>query len=83
MSKMRLTDKEDKPTGMQSTETGTEESTEKSTEKSAGKPTKSTKSTKILLKPPFESASVKSTGWSPKRTSKDDYRVPMTVGCNI
>jgi len=61
---------------MQSTETRTEKPTEKSTGKS-------TKSTKILLKPPFESASKKSTGWSPKRTSKDDYRVPMTVGCKI
>ena len=28
-------------------------------------------STKILLKPPIESAMTKSTGWSPKRTSKD------------
>jgi hypothetical protein len=36
---------------------------------------KSNKLTKILLKPPNKSATMKSTGWSPKRTSKDDYLV--------
>jgi len=41
----------------------------------------SRESTKILLKPPFESASVKSTRWPRKLTSKDDYQVPMTAGC--
>jgi len=54
-----------KPTGRQSTQTRTEKSTEKSTGKSA-------KSTKILLKPPIESATMKSTRWSPKRTSNDE-----------
>jgi len=64
---------------MQSTETRTEKSTEKSTKKS----------TKILLKPPIESGTMKSTGWSPKRSSKDDYlakqrlRVNATTGCKI
>jgi len=56
-----------KPTGMKSTQTRTEKSTKKST--------------KVLLKPPMENVSMKSTRWSPKRTSKDDYRVPMTTGC--
>jgi len=61
-----------KPTKRQSTETRTKKSTEMSTEKSTGK---FVKSTKILLKPPIESATMKSTGWSPKRTSNDDYLV--------
>ena len=75
-----------KPTRKQSTETHTEKSTEKFTEKSTGK---STKSTMILLKPPFESATMMSTGWSPKRTSEDDYlakqrlRVNATTSCKI
>jgi len=56
--------KSQKPTGRQSTQTRTEKSTEKSSGKSA-------KSTKTLLKPPNESATMKSTSWSPKRTSKD------------
>jgi len=43
---------------------------------------KSTKSIKILLKPPLESATMKSTGWSPKRTSKDDYLVNQHLGVN-
>ena len=53
----------------------------------------STKSTKILLKPPTERATMKSTGWSPKRTSNDDWpsqavstsqcHLPMTTGCKI
>ena len=59
-----------KPTGRQSTHTRTEKSTEKSTGKSA-------KSTKILLKPPIESATMKSTRWSPKRTS-NDQSMPST-----
>ena len=51
------------------------------------RPAKSTESTKILLKPPIESATMKSTEWTPKRTSKDDYlvkqhlRVNATPGC--
>jgi hypothetical protein len=63
-----------KPIGRQSTETRTE---------------KSTKSTKILLKLPIKSATMKSTGWSPKRTSNHDYlvkqhlRVNATTGCRI
>jgi len=61
---------------MQSTGTRTKKPTEKSTGKS-------TKSTNNILKPACESASKKSTGWSPTRTSKDDYRVPMNVGCKI
>jgi hypothetical protein len=56
-----------KPTWRQSTETRTDKSTKKSTVMSTKK------STKILLKLPTESASMKSTRWSPKRTSKDDY----------
>ena len=36
------------------------------------------KSTNILLKPPIESATMKSAGWSLKRTSNDDYRVNAT-----
>ena len=59
-----------KPTGRQSTQTRTKKSTEKSTCKSA-------KSTKILLKPPIESATMKSTGWSPMRTSNDES-IPST-----
>ena len=43
---------------------------------------KSTKSIKILLKPPFESTTMKSTGWSPKRTSKDDYLVNQHLEVN-
>jgi hypothetical protein len=54
------------------TNKSTEMSTEKSTEKS----------TKILLKPHIESAPMKSTGWSPKRTSKDDYRIKMNLRLN-
>jgi len=69
---------EEKASGTQSTKTGTKKSTEKSTEKSTSK---STKPTKIVLKLPFESASMKWTGWPPKRTSNDDYRVLMTTGC--
>jgi hypothetical protein len=51
------------------------------------RPAKSTKSTKILLKPPIQSATMKSTGWTPKRTSNDDYpvnqhiQVNATTGC--
>jgi len=43
-------------------------STEQSTEKS----------TKILLKPPIESTTMKLTGWSPSWTLNDDYRVNAT-----
>jgi len=43
---------------------------------------KSTKSIKIQLKPPFESTTMKSTGWSPKRTSKDDYLVNQHLEVN-
>jgi len=73
------------------TEQSTEKSTEKSTGKvyhvdqdsseaayrkrNQKSTVKSTKPVRILLKPPFESATMKSTGWSPKRTFKDDYRV--------
>jgi len=60
---------------MQSTQIRTKKSTENST-------SKSTKLTKILLKPPIETTSMKLTGWSPKRTSNDklmpstdDYRL--------
>jgi len=53
-----LTDKAKKAHWRQSTTTHTGMSTKKST--------------KILLKPPGENATLKSTGWSPKRTSKDD-----------
>jgi len=59
-----------KPTGMQSTETH-----QKST-------VKSTKSIMILLKRPLESATMKSTRWSPKRTSKDDYLVKQHLEVN-
>jgi len=53
-----------------------QDSTEASYRKRNQKSTvKSTKSIKILLKPPFESTTMKSTGWSPMRTSKDDYLV--------
>ena len=62
-----------KHTKSQSTETRTEKLTEKSTEKSSN----------ILLKPPIESSPMKSTGSSPKRTSKDDYCVPMTTNGEI
>jgi len=62
-----------------STELATEKSTEKSTEKLTGK---YTKSTKILLKPPMEGATMKSTGWSPMRTLKDDYRIKMNLQLN-
>jgi len=55
-----------------SAEARTEKSTENSTEKS----------TKILLKPPIESAPMKSTGWSLKRTSNDDYRIKMNLRVN-
>ena len=55
------------------------QSTKTRTEKSTGK---STKSTKILLKTPFESASIKLTGLSPKRTSKDDYLVQQHLRVN-
>jgi len=37
------------------------------------RPTKTTKSTMKVLRAPFESATMKSTGWSPKRTPKDNY----------
>jgi hypothetical protein len=53
------------------------------------RPPKSTKSTQILLKPPIESATMKSTGWTPTRTSKDNcvvqqhLRVNTTPGCEI
>jgi len=42
-----------------------------STETHTDKPTK--KSTRMLLKPPVESATMKSTGWSSKRSSNDYY----------
>jgi len=58
-----------------STETANGKRNQKST-------VKSTKSINILLKPPFESATMKSTGWSPKRTSKDDYLVTHHLGAN-
>jgi len=51
-----------KPTGMQSTETRT---------------LKSTKPITIQLKPPFESTTMKSTGWSPKRTLNNES-IPRT-----
>jgi len=57
----------------------TTEHTEKFTEKLTGT---STKSTKIVLKPPIESTLMKSTGWSPKRTLKDDYRIEMNLRVN-
>jgi hypothetical protein len=75
----------DKSTGRQftKTRTRTETRTERSTEKSTDKSTsKSTKSTKILFKPAIESARIKSTGWSPKRTSNDDYRVKQHLRVN-
>jgi hypothetical protein len=56
-----------KTTGMQSTETRTE---------------KSTKSNKSLLKLHFESACMKSTRWSLKRTSKDHYLVNQHLEVN-
>jgi hypothetical protein len=67
-----------KPTWRQSPETekSTKKSTEKSTEKSAEK------STKIQLKSPIESVPMKSTRWSPKRTSKDDYRIKINLRVN-
>ena len=56
-----------------SAETRTDKSTKKSYRQVKSTPRgMSTKSTKILLKPPIASATMKSTGWSPKRTSKDD-----------
>jgi len=48
-----------------------------STETRTDKPTK--KSTRILLKLPVESATMKSTGWSPKRSSNDYYRIKMCL----
>jgi len=63
-------------TERQSTETCTEKSTEKSTEK----PTE--KSINILLKPPVQSTPMMSTGWQPKRTSKDDYQIKMNLRVN-
>ena len=78
-----------KPTWRQSTETRTDKATKKSnrqvkspprssllqhTDKSTKKSTgKSMKSTKILLKLPVESTTMKWTRWSPKRTSNDDW----------
>ena len=53
------------------------------------RPGKSNKLTKILLKPHIESASMKSNGWSPMRTSNQDYLVKQhlqinaTTGCEI
>ena len=41
-----------------------------------------TKSTKILLKPLFESAVMESTGWSPKQTSLDDNHVKQHLEVN-
>jgi hypothetical protein len=55
----------------------TETRTDKSTKLKSTK-----KSTRILLKPPVESATLKSTGWSPKRTSKNDYRVKQHLRVN-
>jgi len=46
-----------------------------STEARTDKPTK--KLTRMLLEPPVESATMKSTGWSPKRNSSDYYRIKM------
>jgi hypothetical protein len=43
---------------------------------------KSTKKIKILLKTPFDSAIMKSTGWSPLRTSEVDYLVNKHVEVN-
>jgi len=40
-------------------------------------PTK--KSTRMLLKPPVESATMKSTGWSPKRSSNDYHWIKMCL----
>jgi len=37
----------------------------------------------MLVKPPFESTSIMSTGRSLKQTSTDNCRVPMTTGCKI
>ena len=48
-----------------------------STETRTDKPTK--KSTRMLLKLPVESATMKSTGWSPKRSSNDYYRIKMCL----
>ena len=47
------------------------------TETCTDKPTK--KSTRMLLKPPVESAIMKSTGWSPKRSSNDYYPIKMCL----
>jgi len=68
-----------KPTWKQSAETHTDKPTKKFYREVKSTPRgMSTKSTKIVLKPPVESATLKSTRWSPKRTSKDDYRVNAT-----
>jgi hypothetical protein len=64
----------------QSTETRTHKSTMESTVKSIQNSTE--KLTKIRLQPPIESAPMKSTRWSPKRTSNDDYRVTQHVQVN-
>jgi len=88
------TDKSTKKSTDKSAETRTDKSTEKSYRQVKSTPRgKSTKSTKFLLKPPIESATMKSTGWSPKRTSNDDWpsqavstsqcHLPMTTGCTI
>ena len=55
-----------------STPTDKSKPIKKSTEKSTKK------STKIPLKPPIKRATMKSTGWSPKRTSNHDYRLNAT-----
>jgi len=48
-----------------------------STETRTQKPTK--KSTRMLLKPPVQCTTMKSTGWSPKRSSNDYYRIKMCL----
>lgn len=48
---------------------------QESTEQLTGK---LTKLTTMLRKPPIESTTIQATGWSVKRTSKDDYRVNAT-----
>jgi len=46
------------------------------------RPAKSTKSTKMQLKPPSRDATMKSIGWSPMQTCKDDYLVKEHLEVN-
>ena len=63
-----------KPTCRPPPETRTDKSNKKSYRQVKSMPRgKSTMSTKILLKPPVESTTMKLTGWSLMRTSNDDW----------